>query len=75
MLFLGTAILWPFALLTKWWLDGVFLARRALHFQGRALLRFYLWLPLLWLLTAAAILFFLPAIILYVAAFFVTLYG
>ncbi len=74
-LFLGTAMLWPFALLTKWWLDLVFLARRALHFQGRSLLRFYLWLPLLWLLTAVAILFVLPAIILYVAAFFVSLYG
>ena len=75
MLFLGLAMLMPFALLTKWWLDLVFLGRRALHFQSRGMLRFYLLLPILWLLAAAAILFLLPGIILYVAAFFVSLYG
>lgn len=72
---LGLAIWLPLAFAVKWWLDLVFLARRTLHPTGPTMLRLYLLLPFLWLLTAASILLVLPAMLLYVAAFFVTLYG
>ena len=75
LLLLGLAWLLPLAFAAKWWLDLVFLARRVLHPTGPAMLRLYLLLPFLWLLTAAAILIALPAMLLYLAAFFVTLYA